>query len=141
MAVSLFCVKLIVAGVNVAQNVEWGSATPEPSMGLHAGHLESLCLRRTPLAIQSALCRDVNGQHICPHLSEALVVSILWLHECTHRSSSIMSSSTYWEPPMEILERRDFILPISVSLAPLRGWGHDHEELSYYKSQHVPCSL
>lgn len=63
--------------------------------GCMLGDLESLSPWRTPLAFQSGLYSDVNGQHICPYLLEAppcfhLPGSNVNLCFCTQSSSSIM---------------------------------------------------
>lgn len=68
------CAKLVVVGVNGAQNEKWDSDTSRTFSVVQRAMEESLSQWRPSLAFWSALHCDVSDQHICPHLSETLPI-------------------------------------------------------------------
>ena len=68
------CAKLVVIGVNGAQNEKRDSDTSRTFSVVQHAMGESLSHWRPSLAFWSALRCDVNDQHICPHLSETLPI-------------------------------------------------------------------
>ena len=68
------CAKLVVVGVDGAQNVKWDSDTSRSFSVVQHAMGESLFHWRPSLAFWSALRCDENDQHVCPHLSETLPI-------------------------------------------------------------------